>query len=53
MWRTLPGAYQIVERTQGLLDGRQRVRLVLLIQIDPVGVQPPQACLDAGNDGAA
>ena len=36
-----------------LLDRRQRIRLVLLIEIDPVGVQPPQAGLDAGNDGAA
>src|SRR6266478_2903369 len=46
-------ADEIVERPQGLLDRRQRIRLVLLVEVDPVGLQPSQAGLDLGHDVAA
>src|SRR5271163_99169 len=44
---------EIVERAHGLLDRGQRVGLVLLIEIDPVGPQAAQAGLDLGDDIAA
>src|SRR6266404_1448575 len=46
----LPLPDEIVERPQRLLDWRQRVRLVLLVEIDPVGLEAPQARLDLGHD---
>ena len=45
----LAGAHQIVERAQHLLDGRQGVEAVQLIEVDVVGAQPPQAGLDGPN----
>src|SRR6266478_8933735 len=43
-------ADEIVERPQSLLDRRQRIRLVLLVEVDPVGLEAPQARLDLGHD---
>ena len=42
----LAGAHQVVERAQHLLDRRQGVEAVQLIEVDVVGAQPPQARLD-------
>jgi hypothetical protein len=39
-------ADEIVERAQRLLDRRQRIVIVLLVEIDVVGLQPRQARLD-------
>ncbi len=39
-------AHEIVERAQRLLDRRQRIVIVLLVEIDVVGLQPLQARLD-------
>ena len=50
MKRTLPGFHQIVERAQRLLDRRCRIGPVQLIEIDPVGLEPPQAGLDRLHD---
>src|SRR5271155_4517578 len=44
---------EIVERAHGLLDRGQRVGLMLLVEIDPAGPQPPQAGLDLGDDVTA
>src|SRR5207244_705747 len=46
-------ADEIVECPQGLLDRRQGIRLVLLVEVDPVGLQPSEAGLDLGYDVAA
>src|SRR5271166_1810964 len=43
-------ADQIVERPQGLLDRGQRIGLVLLIEVDPIGLEAPEAGLDLGHD---
>src|SRR5262249_4319373 len=42
----LAGAHQAVERTEGLLDRRQCVEGVQLVEVDGVGAEPPQAGLD-------
>src|SRR5271167_1427709 len=44
---------EIIERPQGLLDRRQRIGLVLLVEIDPVGLEPSQAGLDFAHDVTA
>ena len=46
----LPGPHQVVQRPQRLLDGRQRVRPVDLVQVDVVRVQGPQARLYTLHD---
>ena len=45
-------AHEIVERAQGLLDRGQRVGLVLLVEVDPVGFEALEAGLDLGHDVA-
>ena len=45
-------AHEIVERAQRLLDRRQRVGAVELVEVDPVGLEPPQAVLDRLHDVA-
>jgi hypothetical protein len=45
-------ANEVVERTQRLLDRRQRIIVVLLVEIDVVGLQPLQARLDCIHDVA-
>jgi len=37
---------ELGERADGLLDGRARVHPVLVVQVDVVGVEPPQGALD-------
>src|SRR5262249_59008673 len=44
---------QIVERPQGFLDRRQRIRAMNEVKIDPVRLEPLQARLDSGQDVAA
>ena len=44
--------HQIVERAQGFVDRRQRIVIVLLVEIDVVGLQPGQAGFDRGHDVA-
>src|SRR6266478_8125752 len=46
-------ADEIVERPQGLLDWCARIRLVLLVKVDPVGFEPSQAGLDLGDNVVA
>ena len=46
----LAGRDQLVQRRQRFLDRGERVRLVQLVQVDPVGVQPPQRGLHRGPD---
>jgi len=41
---------EVAERPQGLLDRGQRVGLVLLVEVDPVGLEPSEARLDLGYD---
>ena len=43
---------QVVERAQRFLDRRQRIVIVLLVEIDVVGLQPLQAGFDGGHDVA-
>ena len=45
--------HEIVERAQRLLDRRERIDQVILVEIDPVGLEPLQAGLDRGHDIAA
>src|SRR5215831_11345297 len=42
--------HQLVERAQGFLDWRPRVRAMQLVKIDPIGTQPLQARLDRVHD---
>src|SRR5215468_10616342 len=42
--------HQLVERAQGFLDWRLRVRAMQLVKIDPIGTQPLQARLDRVHD---
>ena len=49
----LARADQVVERAQRLLDRRQRIGLVHLVEVDPVGAQPLQARLHRRHDVAA
>src|SRR5262249_59574890 len=44
---------EIVERAQRLLDRSERVDEVILVEIDPVGLEPFQARLDRAHDVAA
>ena len=46
----LPGVHEVAQRGQRLLDVGRVVRPVDLVQVDPVGLQPPQALLDLGDD---
>ena len=43
---------EIAERAEGLVDVGGRIRAVDLVEVDPVGVQPPQRVLDAADDPA-
>ncbi len=43
-------ARKIVQSAQRLLDRRQRIGQVLLVQVDPVRFQPSQTGLDRGHD---
>src|SRR6185312_1052495 len=45
-------AHEIVERAQRLLDRRPRVFDMLLVKVDVVGAEPPQAVLDRAHDVA-
>ena len=45
--------HEVVERAQGLLHGRGRIRPVQLVEIDPIGAQPPQAFFDRSHDVSA
>ena len=42
----LAGAHEIVERAQRVLDVRQRIEAMDLIEVDVVGAEPPQARFD-------
>ena len=46
----LAGADQIVQGAHGFLDRRQPVRPVHLIEVDVVGLEPPQARLAGPHD---
>ena len=48
----LARAHEIVQRGQGLLDRRELVRPVQLVEVDPVGAQPAQRRLDRADDVA-
>ena len=47
------GANEVVERVEGLVEGRRRVELVLLVQVDPGGAQPREAVLHSADDVSA
>ena len=49
----MPLADEIVERAQGLVDRRDRVGAVDLVEVDVVGLQPLEAGLDRVHDVAA
>ena len=49
----LAGAHEIVEPAQRLLDRGQRIRLVHLIEVEPVGLQARQARLHGRHHVAA
>jgi hypothetical protein len=44
---------EIGQRAERLVDVRPRVGAVHLVEVDPVGAQPPQRALDLGDDPAA
>jgi len=46
-------AHELVQRGQRLLDRRDRIGEVELVQVDPVGLEPPERCLDGDTDVAA
>src|SRR6202011_4794468 len=46
----LSGVDQVTERRQRLVDVGIRLRAVDLVQVDPVGAEPPQAVLDLPDD---
>ena len=46
-------ADEVVERGEGLLDRRQRVGRVQLVEVDPVGLQPAERSLDRQPDVAS
>ena len=46
----LAGAHQIVERAQGLVERRERVEAVQLVEVDVVELQAAQAGLDLVDD---
>jgi hypothetical protein len=46
----LAGADQAVERLEAFLHRREMIGLVLLVEVDPVRSEPPQAGLDGGHD---
>ena len=45
--------HEVAERRQRLLDVRARIEAVHLVEVDPVGAQPPQRVLDRADDPAA
>ena len=45
--------HELVERAERLLDRRHAVGTVVLVEVDPVGLQPPQRCLDRLADVGA
>jgi hypothetical protein len=49
----LARADQVGESAERLVDIGLRVRAVDLVQVDPVGAQPPQRVLDLAHDPAA
>jgi hypothetical protein len=46
-------AHEVAERRQRLVDVGARIRAVDLVQVDPVGVEPPQRVLHRADDPAA
>ena len=46
----MPGAHDIVERLERLLDRRRVVETVNLVQVDVVGTETTQAVVDLGED---
>ena len=46
-------SHQLVQRGQGFLDRGDRVRDVLLVQVDVIGAQPPQRLGDRTPDVGA
>jgi hypothetical protein len=46
----LAGVDQIIQRAQGLVDRRRPVISVQLVQVDVVGLQPPQRGVDGRHD---
>src|SRR5204862_2121667 len=49
----LPDSDEIRQRAQRLVDVDVRVGTMDLVQVDPVGLQPPQAVVYLGNDPAS
>jgi hypothetical protein len=49
----LAGADEIGEGAERLIDVRLRVGTVDLVQVDPVGAQPPQRVLNLAHDPPA
>src|SRR5260370_678974 len=45
-------AHEVVERAQRLLDRRQRVRAMHLVEVDPIGLEALQAPLHSAHDVA-
>jgi hypothetical protein len=45
--------HEVAERRQGLLDVGVGARAVDLVEVDVVGVQPPQGVLDLADDPAS
>jgi hypothetical protein len=48
----LSGAHQVCERAERLIDVGVGLGTVDLVEVDPVGAQPPQAVLDLSHDPA-
>ena len=48
--RTLPGAHELVERTQRLLDRCRRIGDVQLVEVDAIGAEPAQTVVDGALD---
>src|SRR6202522_2436165 len=46
----LARVHQVVQCTQRLVDGRSRIWTMELVEVDVVGPQPPQRCLDGGQN---
>jgi hypothetical protein len=51
--RTSRSMPRFKDRVRRLLDVRLRVGPVVLVQVDVVGLQPPQRVLDLGDDPLA
>src|SRR5262245_23772261 len=47
-----PGAHEVVEGPERLLDRSQRIGPVELVEVDPVGAEAAEAVLDRGHDPA-